>query len=174
MDFLGSDPTLAAVINNDTIFSALLNTVNAAAVTQTVYATYDMRQEMRGIADGAKKRLAGLGLSAGSVSYERVVLMNLAFDVILSYVYPIIVNDYLSADQKASLDTEALVQSLHMCDGFVAAPSATATGGSLMSRSFMNHGRDRLPLADHGVCAVERLQVHPPSTSRASWARPRP
>lgn len=137
LDFLGSDPTLAAVINNDALFTTLLNTVNAAAVTQAVYATYDMRQEMKGIADGAKKRLAELGEAAGSVSYERIILTNLAFDVILSYVYPIIVRDYLSADEKASLDTRALVENMHMCDGFMAAPSATAAGGSLMARSFM-------------------------------------
>lgn len=137
LDFLGSDPTLAAVINNDALFSTLLNTVNAAAVTQAVYATYDMRQEMKGIADGARKRLAELGESAGSVYYERIILTNLAFDVILSYVYPIIVRDYLSADEKASLDTKALTESMHMCDGFVAAPSATVTGGSLVARSFM-------------------------------------
>ena len=136
-DFLGSDPTLAAIINNDTAFSAILDTVQTLALTQTIYATEDMRQEMKGIAAGAKKRLGDLGLGTGSVCYERIVLMNMAFDVILAYVYPTIVKDYLDGGSVATIDTAALTKTLHMCDGFVAKSSATATGGTIMTRSFM-------------------------------------
>jgi hypothetical protein len=137
MDFLGSDESLASVIGNDALFSAIIDTLQTICLTQTIYATEDMRQEMRGIADGAKKRLAELGSPAGSVSYERIVLTNHAFDVILSYVYPIVVNQYLSADQKAKVDASAIVSRMHMCDGFVATGSATASGGTIMTRSFM-------------------------------------
>jgi hypothetical protein len=137
LDFLGSDATLKSVIDNDTLFTAIMNTLQAVALTQTIYATDDMRQEMKGIAEGAKKRLGELGQSTGSVCYERVMLTNLAFDVILSYVYPIIVNQYLTADQKKAVNAEAVVANMHMCDGFVATPSATATGGTIMTRSFM-------------------------------------
>lgn len=78
-------------------------------------------EEMQGIADGA--RAAG----HEEVGYERILLINMAFDLILSFGYPLVMPLLPFLDDWP----------VHACDGFVAQGQATADGSTLMGRSFM-------------------------------------
>jgi len=75
---------------------------------------------MQGIADGATD--AGY-----PVDYEQVLLLNMGFDAILSFVYPIV----------TPLLPLLELLGFHMCDGFVARDDATTDGRTIMGRNFM-------------------------------------
>ena len=137
LSYLGSDQTLSGLLHNNVVFGAILSVLQTKAMTQSIFATADMRREMRGIAAGAIKRLEELNLDPGRISYERLVLVNLGFDVILAYAYPLLVNKYLSEEQREAVDASRIERRMHMCDGFIATAGATSTGGTIMGRSFM-------------------------------------
>jgi len=83
------------------------------------YVPSEFREEIRGIADGARD--AGY-----DVDYDDVLLLNMGFDVILSIAYPIATPIVAWQDKKGVA-----------CDGFVAMDDATSDGRVLMGRSFM-------------------------------------
>ncbi len=77
-------------------------------------------EELRGIRDGA----AAAGVS---VSYEDILVNNVAFDVLLGVAYPIVAPILGITDPFAP----------HMCDGFIVYGSGTTDGRTIMGRNFM-------------------------------------
>jgi len=84
------------------------------------YIPEEYREEMQGIADGASD--AGYP----EVTYERVLIDNLAYDVLLSIGYP-----------PVTFLQEFTGWAPHSCDGFVVHDRATTDGRTLMGRSWM-------------------------------------
>jgi len=80
----------------------------------------ELKDEMKGIADGATAR-------GYATSLSDVYLLNLGFDALLSFIYPI-ATPFMQISQWMSW---------HACDGFVATGSATADGRTIMGRNWM-------------------------------------
>ena len=135
LDMIGGDSTVASIVSDPTIVSVIVGFMESQAALFSVYCTEDMRQEMKGIADGAIKRLNEMKQPVGNVSYTRVLLTNMGFDIVLGYVYPFIIKQYMNDQQKWAFNQRH--PDLHMCDGFVATGAATRGGGTIMGRSFM-------------------------------------
>ncbi len=127
---------IETIVNDPVLFPIILGIVTAdVLVESTVYCPPEYLSEMSGIADGASDRLAELGYGSNLVTYDRVVLENLAFDALLGIFYPIVTSEFMTAEEAAQFWIDFL-HAAHMCDGFVATNSATATNGTLMARSF--------------------------------------
>ncbi|MFX1392054.1 MAG: C45 family autoproteolytic acyltransferase/hydrolase [Promethearchaeota archaeon] len=88
------------------------------------YVPQALIEEMQGLADGATD--AGY-----ATSFNNVLLLNMAFDAILSIVYPIITPLLLTLEGLGIF---------HMCNAFVAHGTATTNGNTIMGRDFMFNG----------------------------------
>ena len=130
----GNVPGIDKILNNETLFNQILDMVSVACETMMVYATQEMRDEMQSIVTGAKEHLDWMGIDHGQLSYERLCMANLGFDVACSVFYPIAVN-YLEGNFEA---LEKLINTFHSCDSFVINKNGTDTGGTIMGRNFMN------------------------------------
>ncbi|MCP3968374.1 MAG: hypothetical protein GY750_02605 [Lentisphaerae bacterium] len=138
MAFLGGDPKLVSVIKNDILFKPIIAALVADARRLSPYIPQEFADEMRGIRDGAKARLQSEGKDVGEISYDHLLVSNMAFDLVLSVAYRIIVKDLkVSAEEEKKIRNN-VYQNMHMCDGFVINKAGTTTGGVMMGRSFMN------------------------------------
>jgi hypothetical protein len=84
------------------------------------YVPAEFITEIKGIAAGATAR-------GYNVDYKQILLLNMGFDAILSFVYPIVTPILPLAE----------LFGFHMCDGFVARDHATTDGRTIMGRNFM-------------------------------------
>ncbi len=139
LGFIEGDKTLEKVLDSEFILGSAVDAIAGVALAQSAFIPEEMKQEMRGIADGAKKALEENGIDTGEVSYAKVLMTNIAFDLLLSYAYPFIVQEYMDELQKAEFESRhpEINTELHMCDGFIAKGDATENGNVIMSRSFM-------------------------------------
>jgi hypothetical protein len=117
-------PDVIEQIFNDldqSITDLLLALVLMIAKNNLKYVPQALIEEMRGVADGAT--------AAGyPTSFDNVLILNMAFDAILSIVYPII---------TPLLPILEALGIFHMCNAFVAHGSATSNGDTIMGRDFM-------------------------------------
>ena len=141
----GNVPELEKVLNNPTLFNLILDAVATACSVMLVYATEEMRTEMRGIVNGVNDWCYYHNSEPGQVSYNRIALANLGFDLACSVFYPFAVDSLAGNDQQI----QKLKDSMHACDSFVVNKNGTTTGGSLMGRNFMNSAE--VFGNDHGV-----------------------
>ena len=123
-DLLGwliSSSTIDWLFNTlDDILDILIEIIKIILAYNDGYVPSEFLTEMQGIADGAT--------AAGHpVDYEQVLLLNMGFDAILGFVYPII----------TPLLPILELLGFHMCDGFVARDHATTDGRTIMGRNFM-------------------------------------
>ncbi len=100
------------------LIPAVVKLAKKLALENEKYVREEFREEMKGIADGARAR-------GYDVTYEDVLALNMGFDAILSIVYPI-------TTPLLPWKSDAI-----SCDGFVAFDDATVDGRVLMGRSFM-------------------------------------
>jgi len=84
------------------------------------YVPSEFLQEIQGIVDGVIKR-------GYSISFTDVLMLNMGFDALLGFVYPVV---------TPILPLLELF-GFHMCDAFVAYGSATSDGRTIMGRNFM-------------------------------------
>jgi hypothetical protein len=106
---------------DQSITDLLLALVLMIAKNNLKYVPQALIEEMRGVADGAT--------AAGyPTSFDNVLILNMAFDAILSIVYPII---------TPLLPILEALGIFHMCNAFVAHGSATSNGDTIMGRDFM-------------------------------------
>ena len=129
-------PAVKKIMNNPKLFRTILDLVSVAASKMSIWATREMRHEMRYIAKGAIDRLRRDGKPTHTVSYRRIVLANMGFDIACAVVYPFVVRQLAAQGDLESI--RAIQQHLHACDGFVVDKAGSATGGTLMGRNFMN------------------------------------
>ena len=141
----GNVPELETIMNNPTLYNIVLDAVSAACSMMLIYATEEMRTEMRGIVNGAKDWCKYHNTDTGQISYERIAMANLGFDLACSIFYPFAVDSLTGNDQQI----KKLQESVHACDGFVVNKNGTTTGGTLMGRNFMNS--DVVFGNEHGV-----------------------
>jgi hypothetical protein len=102
------------------ILDAMIVLIKDVVRNNMQFVPQELKDEMRGIADGATAH-------GYPVNVESVQLLNLGFDAILSFLYPI-VTPLMNLNQFLSF---------HACDGFVATDHATAGGITLMGRNWM-------------------------------------
>ena len=120
------DPEVIEQIFNDvdqSITELLLQVVLLICQNNVNHVPQEFLEEMQGVADGATD--AGY-----ETLFENVLILNMAFDAILSIVYPIIT--------PLLPILEAL--GIHMCNAFVANGRATTDGRTIMGRDFMFNG----------------------------------
>jgi hypothetical protein len=112
----------AKKILGDKIIQFLLDTFFRMTAENEQYIPEEFREEMHGIADGAT--------AAGyNVTYEYLLLNNLAFDILLGVGYPY-VTPFIPL-------VNPFTQVPHMCDGFIISGNATTDGRTLMGRDWM-------------------------------------
>jgi hypothetical protein len=104
----------------DVVVDVLMAAFRSAAMGLEGNIPAEYLDELRGIRDGA----AAAGYA---VSYNDLMVLNVAFDVLLGVAYPI-VSPILGI-------TNAFAP--HMCDGFVTYGSGTTDGRTIMGRNFM-------------------------------------
>ena len=141
----GNIPELQKVLDNPTLFNLILDAVATACSTMLIYATEEMRTEMRGIVTGAKDWCYYHSAESDQISYERIALANLGFDLACSVFYPFAVDSLAGNDAQI----KKLQDSVHSCDSFVVNKNGTTTGGTMLGRNFMNS--DIVFGNDHGV-----------------------
>jgi hypothetical protein len=121
---LGEDKIKEIFEDGGSILEILVEIVKLVCQLNLKYVPAEIISEMYGLVDGAN--------AAGSkVSFGDVLLLNMAFDAILSIVYPII-TPLLPILEGLGI--------LHMCNAFVAQGGATSDGRTIMGRDFMFSG----------------------------------
>ena len=130
----GNVPDLEEIMNDPVLFNTILDLVGTACETMMVYATQEMRDEISSIVTGAEEHLGWMGIDTGQISYNRLCLANLGFDVACSVIYPFAM-DQLNGNAAAQ---QNLRDVMHACDSFVVNKNGTDTGGTIMGRNFMN------------------------------------
>jgi hypothetical protein len=117
---LGQD-YINQVLNTYTdILDAVIVLIKSVVNNNLQFVPQELKDEMRGIADGATA--AGYPTTLASVQ-----LLNLGFDALLSWLYPIV----------APLMNLNQFMNFHACDGFVATDHATSGGVTYMGRNWM-------------------------------------
>lgn len=123
-DLLGwliSSSTVDWLFNTlDDILDILIEIIKIIISFNDGYVPSEYITEMQGIADGATD-------AGHPVDWEQILLLNMGFDAILSFVYPVV------TPIIALLELFGFT----MCDGFVARDDATTDGRTLMGRNFM-------------------------------------
>jgi hypothetical protein len=121
LGWLISSSTIDWLFNTlDDILDILIAIIEIILTYNDGYVPSEFLTEMQGIADGASAR-------GYDVDYEQILLLNMGFDAILSFVYPVV------TPLLAILE----LLGFHMCDGFVARDDATTDGRTIMGRNFM-------------------------------------
>jgi hypothetical protein len=139
-DLLGwliSSSTIDALFNTlDDILDILIEIIKIILTFNDNYVPSEFLSEMQGIAAGARAR-------GYNVEYEQILLLNMGFDAILSFVYPVV----------TPLLPILELLGFHMCDGFVARAGATTDGRTIMGRNFMFNP---VGFKDHGLLIEQK------------------
>ena len=137
IEMMTNDPAVKKTLNNVALQNIMISYMEKKAFLNSIYMTQDMRDEVLGIYEGAQDRLNELNIPMGNLSYNRLLLENMGFDLALTYGYPFLVNSLMTKEDSWEFNQRHPNFTLHMCDGFVATGNATTKGTSIMARNFM-------------------------------------